>query len=78
MAQTLPAIDHIGSERHVTIQTLDGFTIKFAHAVQATCVPLQKLAVVAEMECFRTYAVAIRVSKGAVEDCLIYGQAEPV
>jgi glycine/D-amino acid oxidase-like deaminating enzyme/nitrite reductase/ring-hydroxylating ferredoxin subunit len=73
----LPVVGHVGSRRSVTIQTLDGHTIKCTHTVQATCVPLQKLAVVAELEYLRTYAVAIRVPKGVVEDCLIYDEADP-
>ena len=46
------------------------------HAVQATCVPLQKLSLVAEMEYHRTYCIAIRIPKNSVEDCLIYDSAE--
>jgi len=72
----LPVVGHVGSERHVKIQTLDGNTIRCGHAVEATCVPLQKLAIVAQEEYFRTYCIAIRVPKGSVEDCLIYDQAE--
>lgn len=43
----------------------------------ATCVPLQKLSVVAEMEYLRTYCVAMRIPKGSYEDCLIYDTADP-
>lgn len=45
--------------------------------VQATCVPLQKLSIVAEMVCSRTYCVVARVQRHTVEDCLIYDQADP-
>ena len=71
----VPILD-IGS-KSVTVETLDGHKISCKNAVQATCVPLQKLSVVAEMEFERTYAIAIRVPKGSVEDCLIYDTADP-
>jgi glycine/D-amino acid oxidase-like deaminating enzyme/nitrite reductase/ring-hydroxylating ferredoxin subunit len=60
----------------ITIQTEDGNTIECNHAVEATCVPLQKLSVIAEEEYYRTYCIAIRVPKGYVEDCLLYDEAE--
>lgn len=60
----------------VQIQTESGHTIKCTSAVEATCVPLQKLSVVAEMEFNRTYCIAIRVPKGYIEDCLLYDEAE--
>ncbi|PLN76737.1 FAD dependent oxidoreductase-domain-containing protein [Aspergillus taichungensis] len=64
-----------GNER-VTISTESGHKVTAKQAVQATCVPLQKLAVIAQMEYDRTYCIAIRVPKGYVEDCLLYDQAE--
>ncbi|KAF2098808.1 DAO-domain-containing protein [Rhizodiscina lignyota] len=60
----------------VQIQTEAGHTIKCGDAVEATCVPLQKLSVIAEMEYNRTYCIAMRLPKGYVEDCLIYDEAE--
>ena len=62
--------------RQVKVQSEDGHTIKCNHAVEATCVPLQKSNVIAEMEYFRTYCIAIRVPKGKVEDCLLYDSAD--
>ncbi|KAJ4364815.1 hypothetical protein N0V95_000659 [Ascochyta clinopodiicola] len=62
--------------KEVIVSTLDGHTIKCADAVEATCVPLQKLSVIAEEEYYRTYCIAIRVPKGSVEDCLFYDSAE--
>lgn len=62
--------------KEVIVSTLDGNTIKCADAVEATCVPLQKLSVIAEEEYYRTYCIAIRVPKGSVEDCLFYDSAE--
>lgn len=38
--------------------------------------PLQKLAVVAQMEWMRTYCIAARVPKGSIEDSLLYDNAE--
>ena len=73
---TLPVVKtHIGP-KGVTVETVEGFTIECADSVEATCVPLQKLSVVAEMEYMRTYCIAIRVPKGSVEDCLLYDSAE--
>ncbi|PGH15033.1 hypothetical protein AJ79_02715 [Helicocarpus griseus UAMH5409] len=63
-------------QKKVKIQTENGHTIKADHAVEATCVPLQKLSIVAEMEYNRTYCIAIRVPKGSIEDCLLYDEAE--
>ena len=63
-------------EKTVKISTLDGHTITCKHAVEATCVPLQRLSVIAEMEYDRTYCIAIRIPKGTVEDCLLYDTAE--
>lgn len=62
--------------KDVYITTLDGHTIKCHDAVEATCVPLQKLSIIAEEEYYRTYCIAIRVPKGSVEDCLFYDSAE--
>lgn len=62
--------------KDVYVKTLDGHTIKCADAVEATCIPLQKLSVIAEEEYYRTYCIAIRVPKGSVEDALIYDSAE--
>ncbi|OSS54491.1 hypothetical protein B5807_01046 [Epicoccum nigrum] len=62
--------------KEVTVKTLDGHEIKCADAVEATCVPLQKLSVIAEQEFYRTYCIAIRVPKGSVEDALFYDSAE--
>ncbi|RAL11229.1 FAD-dependent oxidoreductase [Aspergillus homomorphus CBS 101889] len=60
----------------VQVKTFNGYTITATDVVQATCVPLQKLSVIAEMEYMRTYCIAIRVPKGAIEDCLLYDEAE--
>jgi glycine/D-amino acid oxidase-like deaminating enzyme/nitrite reductase/ring-hydroxylating ferredoxin subunit len=63
--------------KKVTIGTLDGQTITCKDAVEATCIPLQKLSIVAQLEYHRTYCIAIRVPKGSIEDCLINDQADP-
>lgn len=60
----------------VTVQTEGGHTVKAEQAVEATCVPLQKLAVITQLEFMRTYCIAARVPKGSVEDCLLYDNAE--
>lgn len=60
----------------VEIQTESGHTVKANNAVEATCVPLQKLSVIVELEFHRTYCIAVRVPKGSVEDCLLYDNAE--
>jgi len=62
--------------KEVLVKTETGQTIKCRDAVEATCVPLQKLSVIAEEEYFRTYCIAIRVQKGSVEDCLLYDSAD--
>ncbi|KAL2255253.1 hypothetical protein VTK26DRAFT_3750 [Humicola hyalothermophila] len=62
--------------KSVEIKTEAGHTVHAEKAVEATCIPLQKLSVVAQLEYFRTYCIAIRVPKGSVEDCLIYDNAE--
>ncbi|GKT60184.1 FAD dependent oxidoreductase [Colletotrichum tofieldiae] len=72
-----PGIEILGmGNKHVEVKTQNGNTVTCSHAVQATNVPLQKLSVVAEMEFYRTYCIAIRIPKGSVEDCLIYDTAE--
>lgn len=63
--------------KEVHIGTEGGNTITCKNALEATCVPLQKLAVVAQMEYFRTYCIAIRVPKGTIEDCNLYDEADP-
>ncbi|UDD55865.1 hypothetical protein AFCA_003450 [Aspergillus flavus] len=60
----------------VQVRTANGNTITAKDVVQATCVPIQKLSVIAEMEYMRTYCIAIRVPKNYIEDCLIYDQAD--
>ncbi|KAH8805308.1 gamma-glutamylputrescine oxidoreductase [Xylogone sp. PMI_703] len=60
----------------VNIQTEEGHNISADYAIEATCVPLQKLSVISEMEYTRTYCIAIRVPKGHIEDCLLYDEAE--
>ncbi|KAB2569057.1 putative Rieske 2Fe-2S iron-sulfur protein YhfW [Lasiodiplodia theobromae] len=62
--------------RSVKVSTLAGRTVKCAYAVEATAVPLQKLSIVTEMVCNRSYCIAIRIPKNKMEDCLIYDQAE--
>lgn len=63
--------------REVHVGTLDGHTITCRDVVEATCIPLQKLSIVAQLEYLRTYCIAIRVPKGSIEDCLINDQADP-
>lgn len=63
--------------KEVQVGTMDGHTITCKDAVEATCVPLQKLSIIAQMEFSRTYCIAIRVPKGSIEDCLIYDEADP-
>ena len=63
--------------KDVRVSTLDGYTITCENALEATCIPLQKLSVVAEIEYMRTYCIAIRVPKDYIEDCLIYDQMDP-
>ncbi|KAJ9144497.1 FAD dependent oxidoreductase [Pleurostoma richardsiae] len=62
--------------KQVEVKTEEGHTIECEYAVDATCIPLQKLSVITEVEYNRTYAIAIRVPKGSVEDCFIYDSAE--
>jgi Rieske Fe-S protein len=70
------SIPLITDNKHVVIKTENASTIDCNNAIMATCVPLQKLSVVAEMEYMRTYCIAIKVAKGTVEDCLLYDSAE--
>ncbi|KAL9126121.1 MAG: hypothetical protein Q9217_004782 [Psora testacea] len=63
--------------KEVHVGTLDSHTIVCNDAVEATCIPLQKLSIVAALEYYRTYCIAIRVPKNAIEDCLINDQADP-
>ena len=63
--------------KHVLVQTESGHQVDCNYAVEATCVPLQKLSIVAQEEYYRTYAIAIRAPKGSVEDCLLYDTADP-
>ncbi|PIB00708.1 putative Rieske 2Fe-2S iron-sulfur protein [Cercospora beticola] len=69
-------IGPIGSKTSVEVKTYEGHTVTAKDVVMATCVPLQKLSVIAEMEYMRTYALAIKVPKGYVEDVLLYDLAE--
>ncbi|KAH0299873.1 FAD dependent oxidoreductase, partial [Aureobasidium melanogenum] len=62
--------------KEVKVTTEAGNTISCKDVVMATCVPLQKLSVVAEMEYDRTYCIAVRIPKGSYEDSLIYDTAE--
>lgn len=68
------SVEERGSK--VMVKTEGGSSVECEQAVEATCVPLQKLSVVAEMQYDRTYAIAIRVPKGSIEDCFIYDSAE--
>ncbi|KAF2214967.1 hypothetical protein CERZMDRAFT_82850 [Cercospora zeae-maydis SCOH1-5] len=69
-------IGPIGSKSSVEVKTFEGYTVTAKDVVMATCVPLQKLSVIAEMEYMRTYSLAIKVPKGYVEDILLYDLAE--
>ena len=62
--------------KSVLVETENGHKIKAENAVEATCVPLQKLSIITELEFMRSYCIAIRVPKGSVEDCLLYDNAE--
>jgi Rieske Fe-S protein len=70
------SIPLITDNKHVVIKTEAGHTIDCNNTIMATCVPLQKLSIVAEMEYMRTYCIAIKIPKGTVEDCLFYDTAE--
>ncbi|KAI9698857.1 MAG: hypothetical protein M1820_007364 [Bogoriella megaspora] len=63
--------------KHIEVSTFDGHTIKCKDAVEATGIPLQKLSIVAEVEYYRTYCIAVRITKNTVEDCLINDQDDP-
>jgi len=63
--------------KEVVIGIADGHSITCKNSIEATCVPLQKLSLVTEMEYFRTYCIAIRVPKDSIEDCRISDQADP-
>ncbi|KAI1348380.1 FAD dependent oxidoreductase [Xylaria sp. FL0043] len=63
--------------KYCQVQTEAGNTIQCEHAVETTNVPLQKLSVIVQEAWYRTYAIAMRVPKGAVEDCLLYDNADP-
>lgn len=62
--------------KDVYVKTVDGHTVKCADAVEATCVPLQKLSIIVEEACYRTYCIAVRVPRGSIEDCLLYDSAD--
>lgn len=67
---------HLGRE-DVDVTTEAGHRINAQHVVQATCVPLQRLSLIVEMEYHRTYCIAIKIPKGTVEDCQLYDSADP-
>ncbi|KAK1149699.1 hypothetical protein N8T08_005252 [Aspergillus melleus] len=67
----------IDEKDHVQVRTTNGYTITASDVVEATCIPIQKLSIVAELEYMRTYCIAIRVPKDYIEDCLIYDQGDP-
>ena len=62
--------------KYVQVHTEDGHTVSCNDVVMATCVPLQGLSVIAEMEYMRTYCVAMRIPKGSYTDALVYDTAE--
>lgn len=62
--------------KRVEIKTEEGHTIRAEHAVEATCIPLQKLSVITQLEFYRSYCIAVRVPRGSIEDCLLYDNAE--
>jgi len=65
------------SGTNVLLKTEQGQEIHCQYAVEATAVPLQKLSIIVEMACHRTYCIAARIPKGSVEDCFIYDTADP-
>lgn len=67
----------VGNPKHVEVSTADGHTVTCKDVVMATCIPLQKLSVVAQMEYNRTYCVALRIPKGSYTDCIVYDTADP-
>ncbi|KAK3361759.1 FAD dependent oxidoreductase-domain-containing protein, partial [Lasiosphaeria ovina] len=77
MAVEEKGIELLGmGHKTVQVSTESGHTIRAEQAVEATCVPLQKLSVITELEFFRSYCVAMRVPRGSVEDCLLYDNAD--
>jgi glycine/D-amino acid oxidase-like deaminating enzyme len=70
------SIPGIMDKKHSVIKTEDGHTVSASDSIMATCVPLHKLSIVAQMEFHRTYCIAIKVPKGYVEDCLLYDSEE--
>ncbi|KAK4136069.1 DAO-domain-containing protein [Trichocladium antarcticum] len=63
--------------KSVAVTTESGHTVHAENAVEATGIPLQKLSVVAELRCYRSYCIAVRVPRGSVEDCLLYDTGDP-
>ncbi|KAI1312924.1 FAD dependent oxidoreductase [Xylaria venustula] len=63
--------------KYCQVHTESGNTIQCEHAIEATNVPLQKLSVIIQEAWYRTYAIAMRIPKGSVEDCLLYDSADP-
>ncbi|KAI4251305.1 MAG: hypothetical protein LQ352_004922, partial [Teloschistes flavicans] len=63
--------------KEVRVSTEGGQTVTCVNAVQATCIPLQKLSVITELKFFRTYCIAVRVPKDTIEDCSLYDSADP-
>lgn len=70
MAVEEKGIEVLGlGHKHVLVQTESGHQVDCNYPVEAKCVPIQKLLVVAQEACFRTYAIAIRARpRGMVED----------
>lgn len=60
------------SSKDVRVSTIDGHTITYQEALEASYIPLQKLSVVTQMEFYRTYYIAIQVPKNYIKDCLMY------
>ncbi|RWA14485.1 hypothetical protein EKO27_g557 [Xylaria grammica] len=63
--------------KYCQAHTESGNTIQCEHAIETTNVPLQKLSVIVQEAWYRTYAIAMRIPKGTVEDCLLYDTADP-
>jgi len=64
------------NNKYAQVSTEDGNKITCNDVVMATCVPLQKLSVIVEMEYNRTYCIAARIPKDSYKDCLIYDNAD--
>ncbi|KAL9576429.1 MAG: hypothetical protein Q9212_007101 [Teloschistes hypoglaucus] len=64
-------------KKEVRVSTEGGQTITCVNAVEATCIPLQKLSVITELKFYRTYCIAVRIPKGTIEDCSLYDSADP-